>query len=506
MATITPNVDEALSRFAFRMSIGDDLSDAAGGATRPVEDPSTGEQIHDIPEGGSADVERAVQAGSAAQPAWEGLGVPGRSEHILRLADAIEAQAETLALIDAIDSGNPLDAMRFDLWYAVFSLRQWPSMVRWRGGTTIPATPNGLHYTTSSPYGVTARIVPFNHPALFGISRTVAALLAGNAVVLKPSEQTSLSALAFGEIAAEILPAGILSVVTGGAEVGDAIVSHPEIKRIAFTGSVATGMRIQRRAAEVAVKNVTLELGGKNAMVILPDIDVERAVDTAIEGMNLTVCQGQSCGSNSRTFVHDAIYDDFVEALVGRVSQLTVGPAYAKGTEMGPLVSGPHAERVKAYIAGARDEGARLVTGGERPSADLPAGGHYLAPAVFADVGPGMRIAREEIFGPVMSTFRWSDLDDVVTQANASDLGLTAAVHTHDIDLAHALARRLEAGYVWINDSAKHYPGTPFGGMKNSGTGREESVEEYDSFREPKVIHTMLADERAAMARLAGGS
>jgi acyl-CoA reductase-like NAD-dependent aldehyde dehydrogenase len=404
-------------------------------------------------------------------------------------------------MLDAIDGGNPYAAMLVDVRISIQSLHDWPALALALNGQTIPeASPGNLHYTRLEPYGVVGRIVPFNHPVMFAITRILPALIAGNTVVLKPAEQTPLSALVFGEIAAGVLPPGVLNVVTGGPEAGDALVTHPDVKRIAFTGSVPTAMRIQQRTAQFGIKHLSFELGGKNAMIVFPDVDVEDVVDGAIEGMNFVVCQGQSCGSNSRVFVHDDLYEDFLGAAGARLDAMRVGCAYDPSTEMGPLVTQAHYDRVRGYVDAGREEGARLVAGGGRP--DGLDGGYFLRPTLFADVAPGMRIAREEIFGPVMSVFRWSDYDSVVRQANDVDLGLTASVWTNDLHLAHKTAAALDAGYVWVNDSTKHYWGTPFGGTKNSGLGREESTDELLTYYELKAVHTILRDPHDALERL----
>ena len=234
-------------------------------------------------------------------------------------------------------------------------------------------------------------------------------------------------------------------------------------------------------------------------MIVFPDTEVDEIVEGAVHGMNLEVCQGQSCGSNARVFVHRRLYDDVVDGLAERLGNIRVGPAYEPGTDMGPLVSAAHLERVTGYVEAGRQEGARIATGGGAPS-DMN-GGYYLEPTLFADVDMSMRIAREEIFGPVISVLPWDDWQDVLAQANSVEYGLTASVWTADLDLAHATAHSLEAGYVWINDSSTHYWGTPFGGFKNSGTGREESVEELKSYMEQQVIHTMLRDPVEAYAQ-----
>jgi acyl-CoA reductase-like NAD-dependent aldehyde dehydrogenase len=354
---------------------------------------------------------------------------------------------------------------------------------------------------------VVARIVPFNHPAMFAITRVLPALIAGNTVVLKPAEQTPLSALALAEIVREVFPPGVFNVISGGIEAGEALVAHPEVKRIAFTGSVPTGMAIQRTAAGAAVKHVSLELGGKNPMIVFPDADLEQAVEGAVMGMNFGVCSGQSCGSNSRVFVHADVYEDFLAKVGERLERISVGAAYAEGTEMGPVVSEAHHRRVLGYMESGREEGARLLTGGGRPAPDAaPEGGFYLRPTLFGDVTAEMKIAREEIFGPVIAAASWSDYDDVIRRANEVDLGLTASVWTNDLTIAHRAADALESGYVWVNDHGPHYWGTPFGGFKNSGIGREECIEEYESYLELKAVHTVMrGGVEGRLAALRGG-
>jgi len=292
-----------------------------------------------------------------------------------------------------------------------------------------------------------------------------------------------------------------MNVVSGGAETGDALVTHRDIKRIAFTGSTATALKIQRRVAEFGLKHLSFELGGKNAMIVFPDADVEAAVAGAVNGMNLTVCQGQSCGSNSRILVHAQAYDAFLEGLRARFEAIRVGPAYAPDVEMGPLVSAAHRDRVLGYIASGKAEGARLVAGGGVPRGAN--GGYFVEPTALADVSMEMRIAREEIFGPVVSVLRWTDYSAMLEQANAVEYGLTASIWTNDLSVAHRTAQRLDAGYIWINDTSKHFFGTPFGGTKNSGLGREESMEELVSYCEQKAVHAILQDPEDALARIA---
>lgn len=488
----------------FKMLIGGRFVEAADGAVAEVRDPSTGARLTTVPSAGAADVERAVAAARAAQPTWEALGVEGRAACFARFDELLTEHRERLAMLDAIDCGNPVRAMRIDVDLCHDYVRGWPSLAAAMAGDVIPASPGNLHYTAHRPYGVVGRITAFNHPLMFAATRPLPALIAGNTLVMKPSPDTSLSTLALGELLAEAFPPGVVNVVAGGADAGDALVTHPEVKRIAFTGSVPTGLLIQRRAAESGtVKHLSLELGGKNAMVVFPDVDVDEAVEGAIFGMNLDVCQGQSCGSNSRVLVHRRIYDEFVSTMAAKLAGYRVGVAYDEATDVGPLVTPAHRDRVAGYVESGVQEGATLVFGGDRP-AGVPEGGNFLAPTLFADVRPEMRIAREEIFGPVIAVFLWDDYDAMIELANAVDLGLTASVWTNDLDVAHKTADRLEAGYVWVNDSTRHYFGTPFGGAKNSGIGREESPDELLSYLEQKVVHTRLRDPRAALTRMLG--
>jgi betaine-aldehyde dehydrogenase len=486
----------------FKMLLGGDFVDAHDGRRAEVIDPSTGATVTELPEASQQDVAEAIAAAERAQPAWRALGVDGRGECFRRFGELLMQRREELAMLDAIDSGNPVTAMRIDVDISMPYVVGWPQLARWNSGELIPATPGNLHYTTFAPYGVVGRITAFNHPVMFAATRPLPALITGNTVVMKPAPQTSLSTLGLAELFAEAFPPGVMNIVSGGAEPGDALVTDPRVKRIAFTGSVPTGLLIQRRAAESGhVKHLSLELGGKNAMVVFPDVDVSEVVEGAIFGMNFNVCQGQSCGSNSRVLVHRKIYDEFVDRAAAELRNYTVGIAYADETDMGPLVSAQHRDRVAGFLERGRAEGATIVTGGERPSG-VPAGGYYTTPAVVADARPEMEIAREEIFGPVMTVLPWDGYDQVVEIANAVDLGLTASVWTHDLDLAHKTAERLDAGYVWVNDSTRHYFGTPFGGTKNSGIGREESREELLSYMETKVVHTRLRDPHAAFDRM----
>ena len=345
--------------------------------------------------------------------------------------------------------------------------------------------------TLRQPYGVVGRIIPFNHPLGFAASRIAPALVTGNTIVIKPSEQSPLSASLLGELCAEHLPPGTVNIVTGGRETGEALVRHPRVKRIAFIGSAATGMAIQRAAAEVAVKHVTLELGGKNPLIVWPDADLDKAVAAAVSGMNFG-WQGQSCGSTSRLMLHEDIHDVFVERLLERVRRMRVGHPLSEGVTMGPINSRAQYEKVLSYIDLGRAEGASLVHGGKRPEGDGFERGFWVEPTVFTGVTMAMRLAREEIFGPVLAILKWGDEDDVIAQANAVDLGLTASIWTRDLNRALHAARNLQAGYIWVNGVGTHFRGVPYGGFKNSGVGREEGLDEMLSYTEVKAVNILL--------------
>lgn len=455
-------------------------------------DPATEESIGRVPAGDERDIASAVAAAERAWPAWHEMGVSGRAEALRAMGRLMLERAEEILEVEVRDTGNTITPMRNDVRVGVEGLNYYAGLAYELKGETIPATtPQNLHLTTREPYGVVGRIVPFNHPVMFATARTAAALIAGNAVIVKPPETSSLSSLILSEIAAKALPRGVFNIVTGsGAKAGGALVRHPAVKRIAFIGSVQTGMAIQRMAAETAVKHVSLELGGKNPMIVFGDVDPAVAAEAGIAGMNFS-WQGQSCGSTSRLLLHEAIYDRVVERLVDRVNTLRVGDPMDAASQMGPVNSKSQYEKVLRYIAVAKQDGAKLAAGGERPKGDYFRRGYWVRPTLFIDVKPEMTIAREEVFGPVLSVLKWSTPEEAIAMANRPDLGLTASVYTNDIHSAFTVARRVRSGYVWINGVGAHFPAMPFGGMKNSGIGREEGIEEMLSYTETKAIHVM---------------
>lgn len=466
----------------------------AGPDRIPVLNAATGEIITEVPESGIDGVGAAVDAGATAARGWRAIGAVARGEAVAAFGDAVAAAADELAHLDARNAGNPITGMRRGALQGARTLRYFAGLSIQLSGETIPATPDHLHYTVREPFGVVGTIVPFNHPTLFATARTAAPLVAGNAVVLKPAHQTPLSALRLQEIADQHLPASVFTVVTGAAQTGSALVRHPAVRRIGFTGGVVTARRVAADAAQsTSIKRVSYELGGKNAMVILPDVDPDLAADAAVEGMNLTRVAGQSCGSTSRLFVHASIHDAVRDRIVARLGALRFGPPEDERTQMGSLVSAQQRGRVEHYVALGESEGARLMLGGRRPTEPPYHRGFYFPPTVFDRVIPEMTIAREEIFGPVLGVIAWTDEAEMLEAVNATDYGLTASIYTHDVTKAHRLASSIEAGYVWINDVEKRWVGVPFGGQKDSGTGTEYSLEELYSYTQNKTVSVNLA-------------
>lgn len=475
------------------MLIDGAMTAAARGEWMDSEDPATEQVIGRVPLADAGDVDRAVAAAARAQPAWNARPMAERSALLRQVAARLLERQDAILRLEVMDTGNTIGKMRHDLGAACRLLDYYAGLGLEIRGETIPASANALHMTLREPYGVVGRIAPFNHPIYFAVQALAGPLMAGNSVVVKTPDQSPLSASHLGEVCRDVLPAGVVNIISGsGAVAGDALVRHPKVRRIAFTGSVPTGLAIQRAAAETCVKHVSLELGGKNPMIVFPDVDPGRAAEAAVAGMNFA-WQGQSCGSTSRLLVHASIYDKVLEQVVQRVRDLRLGNPLDEASQMGPINSRRQYQRVLHYIEAGKADGARLVAGGHRPAGPGFARGYWVEPTVFADVSMDMRIAREEIFGPILSVLRWHEVDEVVAMANATEYGLTAAVLTHDLHQAIRIGRSIDCGYVWINATATHYTGTPFGGSKNSGTGREECLEELLSYTQLKAFHIGLS-------------
>ncbi len=462
---------------------------AQGGDWIDSLNPANEQALGRVPAATAADVELAVAAAGRAQVGWQALSIFERGALLKTLAAELRAEAQAIIELEAQDTGNTIGALPADVAIAAAYLEFFAGLATEMKGETVPATPAGLHVSIREPFGVVARIAPFNHPFMFAAAHLAAPLTAGNSVVVKTPESSPLSGGLLAEACGRVLPPGVVNIISGwGHEAGDALVRHPDVHRIGFTGSVPTGLAIQRAAAEVAVKSVSLELGGKNPFIVLPDADVDKVAAAAVAGMNFSWA-GQSCGSTSRLLIHESLFDSVVDAVAAKMDALKVANPLDPTAQMGPVNNAAHHARVMQLIDTSVAQGGRLVTGGRRPDGEQFQRGFWCRPTLFIDHENSLPITREEVFGPVLSAARWQNLDEAIAMANDTPFGLTAAIWTNDLDAALRASRTIEAGYVWINGVSQHYVGTPFGGWKNSGLGGEESLAELLSYTRNKTIH-----------------
>ncbi len=452
--------------------------------------PATGASLGECAEASAADVDAATRAALRAFPAWRATKPSARAETLRKIAAVLRDHAEELALLDAANCGNPVSEMASDARVAAMQIEFFAGLVTEIKGDTQALDAHSFNMTLREPRGVCARIVAYNHPLMFTAAKIGAPLAAGNTVVMKPPPQAPLSAYRMMELIDGIAPPGVINVVTGGMPCGEALVNHPDIPMVTLIGSVPTGRSIATQAGK-QLKSVLLELGGKNALIVYPDADPARAIAGAVKGMNFTWC-GQSCGSTSRLFVHESLHDKIVDGLLQAIKRYKPGIPTDPATTMGAIISKSQHDKILSYIALGKQEGATLAYGGERPEDAVLRNGFFVEPTVFVDVKPGMRIAREEIFGPVLSVIRWSDEDAMMEEVNAVEYGLTGAVFTNDLATAHRAAQRIQAGTVWINNAADHFLGSPFGGYKQSGIGREECLDELLAFTQIKNVHVAI--------------
>ncbi len=467
---------------------------AADDATFETVDPSNGQTIATIAQGGAEDVDRAVKAARAAfadDSPWRTMTAPERGRFLTRLAELVEANADQLAQMESLDNGKPLSLARaVDVESAIGHFHEysgWPTRIA--GETRPDALANVFAYTRREPVGVCGQIVPWNFPLLMAVWKVAPALAAGCTVVLKPAEQTPLTALRLGELALEAgLPPGVLNVVTGDGSTGQALVAHPDIDKIAFTGSTSVGREIGGIAGK-ALKRVTLELGGKSPNIVLPDADIDAAVTGAFSGMYFN--SGQVCTAASRLMVQKDQFDDVVNALAAQAEATVPGPGLDPTTFVGPLVSSEQHARVSSYIAAGREEAELLAGGGT--SLESHPDGYFVKPTLFAATDDNASIVREEIFGPVLVAQPYDTIEDVARRANAGEYGLAAGVWTSDIRNAHKLAGLLRAGSVYVNGWGMLSSSMPFGGFKSSGVGREHGPEGMNAYLEGKSVYVNLA-------------
>jgi acyl-CoA reductase-like NAD-dependent aldehyde dehydrogenase len=469
------------------MIIDGESVSAASGRTFDVFDPSRGEVIGEAPRGDREDIDSAVGAARRAfdDGRWSRMRPGKRADILHRIGELIKRHTAELAQIEALDAGKPIKLASGEMWAAGEAFRYFSGWPTRTFGETNPAAGDLFTYTLREPVGVCGGIIPWNYPLIMAAWKVAPALAFGNTIVLKPAEQSPLTALRLGRLCLEAgVPEGVVNVVTGyGEEAGQALAQHEDVDKIAFTGSTEVGRQIMH-AAEFNLKRVTLELGGKSPNIVFDDADMRRAVKGSMLGVFSN--SGQMCTAGSRILVERSIHDEFVSSLAAATETLKVGPALDESTSMGPVISTEQMERITGYIEIGRGEGAEVVTGGGRPAE--PEHGYFVEPTVLAGARNDMRVAQEEIFGPVATVIEVADVDEAIAVANQSIYGLAAAVWTTSLSTAHRVARELKAGTVWVNAAGLYDPGVSFGGYKQSGFGRELGVHSMEAYTEVKSV------------------
>ena len=469
--------------------------DATSGKTIDVINPATGELLSTVPDGDARDINRAVAAARASfeKKTWRGINPSAREKILWDIAELLVKHRDELALLESQENGKTVrEAAGADVGPAVDAFRYYAGWVRKIYGETIPVDGPYLNYTLREPVGVVGAIVPWNYPLQLAVWKVAPALACGCSVVLKPSEMTPLTALKLAELCMEAgVPEGVLNVVTGyGATAGEALGRHMDVDKISFTGSTRTGRALLKASAESNLKRVSLELGGKSPNIVFPDADMDAATKSAFWGIFSN--KGEICSAGSRLLLHADIHDKFLDGLVARAKRIKVGDPLDKGTTMGSQVSGVQMERILGYIKSGIDEGAKLRCGGERDTTGENGKGFFVKPTIFSEVKPNMKIAQEEIFGPVLSAIRFESAEQAVEIANGTIYGLVSAVWTKDIKLAHRMAGEIKAGSVWINTYNGFDTGSPFGGYKQSGFGRDLGSYALEQYTNVKSVWVAL--------------
>jgi len=479
----------------FRLFIDGKWEAAVSRRTIPVLNPATGEQLTTVPDAGPEDVDHAVKAARRAfeKGFWRKMNVSQRERIIWRIGELIEKNKEELGLLESLNNGKTyLEALRGDIPPTADIFYYYAGWTRKIYGETIPVDGKYLNYTLREPVGVVGMITPWNYPMLLAAWKVAPALATGCSMVIKPSELTPITTFKLAEYCLEAgVPEGVVNVVTGfGHTAGDALARHMDVDKIAFTGSIRTARALLKASGESNLKRLSLELGGKSPNIVFPDADLPRAARAAFWGIYAN--KGEVCSAGSRLLVHEKIYDEFVNTLADLARKMKVGDPLDPDAEMGSQISQAQLERILGYIRTGREEGARLVCGGERDVEGEKAKGYFVKPTIFADVKPEMKIAQEEIFGPVLAALKFQDVDQAAEIANSTIYGLVSAVWTRDITVAHRLAQEIKAGSVWINAYNCFDSASPFGGYKQSGFGREMGAHALDSYTQVKSVWIYL--------------
>ncbi|SEH97955.1 betaine-aldehyde dehydrogenase [Pseudomonas asplenii] len=484
-----------MARFELqKLYIDGGYTDAGSDATFDAINPANGEVLAKVQRATREDVERAVVSAEKGQKIWAAMTAMERSRILRRAVEILRERNDELAALETLDTGKAYSETRYvDIVTGADVLEYYAGLVPAIEGEQIPLRTTSFVYTRREPLGVVAGIGAWNYPIQIALWKSAPALAAGNAMIFKPSEVTSLTTLKLAEIYTEAgLPAGVFNVLTGsGREVGTWLTEHPRIEKVSFTGGTDTGKKVMASASSSSLKDVTMELGGKSPLIIFDDADLDRAADTAM--MANFYSSGQVCTNGTRVFVPSHLKATFEAKIVERVARIRVGNPQDENTNFGPLVSFAHMESVLGYIAKGKEEGARLLCGGERLGGEF-ANGAYVAPTVFTDCTDDMTIVREEIFGPVMSILTYETEEEVIRRANDTDFGLAAGLVTRDLNRAHRVIHQLEAGICWINAWGESDAKMPVGGYKQSGVGRENGISSLNNFTRIKSIQVELGD------------
>ncbi|QIR05720.1 betaine-aldehyde dehydrogenase [Salinivibrio costicola] len=473
--------------------INGQLTDVSSGEYFATVNPATGETLAQIGQASADDVQKAIDAAKAGFAVWSRMTAMERSRILLKAVALLRERNDELAKLEVLDTGKPLqEAIEVDVVTGADAIEYFANLVPSMQGEQQPLSENQFFYTRREPLGVCAGIGAWNYPIQIAMWKSAPALAAGNAMVFKPSEETPLTALKLAEIFTEAgMPDGVFNVVQGDYRVGQMLTAHPEIAKVSFTGEVGTGKTVMGDAAKT-LKSVTMELGGKSPCIVFDDADLDNAVSAAMVANFYT--QGEVCTHGTRVFVHDSIYDAFVEQLKSRTEKLVVGDPMDMNTQVGALISTEHLEKVMTAIQGAKASGATLLTGGERLMENGLDKGNFVAPTIFTDCDDSMAHVRDEIFGPVMSVLRFSDEKEVIRRANNTHYGLAAGIFTQNLSRAHRVIHQLEAGICWVNTWGDSPAEMPVGGYKQSGIGRENGVETLTHYTQTKSVLIELGD------------